>query len=525
MAVALPDWLDPLYAAPQMRAIDRWAIETRGIPSLDLMERAGAGLALTVDRLVPRGPIAIVCGKGNNGGDGFVAGRLLRGMGRQVRVLTLAPADDYHGDAAESLRGLEGGHEPFRSLALGDAAVIVDAILGTGSKGEPRDAAKDAIEAIAVASAVVVSADVASGVDASTGETAGVAVRATATATFAAAKVGHWIAPGKQHAGELRVIDIGIPVDAPVGAEVGLMTARVHALVPGRKAPGTKFSSGHVVVAGGSRGLTGAPCLASEAAMRAGAGYLTALVPRSLEAIFETRLLEVMTRGLPDYDGALTRDGVDAALVAAARCGALVLGPGLGRAGGTFDFVREVAARASVALLLDADGLNAHAGALDELAARSAPTVLTPHAGELGRLLGRSSHEIEAQRLRSAREAARCAQAIVVLKGDDTIVAAPDGRAAVNGLSAPALATAGTGDVLSGVIGALLSKGLEPFAAACAGVRRHAAAGRVAAAEHGADGVIASDVIAALPRALRGEPDHDGAPGVPPPADDLRPPP
>jgi NAD(P)H-hydrate epimerase len=350
-------------------------------------------------------------------------------------------------------------------------------------------------------------------------------VRATATGTFAAAKPGHWIAPGKRHTGELHVIDIGIPAGAPVGAEVGLMTARVHALVPGREAPGTKFSSGHVVVVGGSRGLTGAPCLASEAAMRAGAGYVTALVPRSLEAIFETRLLEVMTRGLPDYDGALTRDGVDAALVAAARCGALVLGPGLGRAGGTFAFAREVAARASVALVLDADGLNAHAGALDELAARGASTVLTPHAGELGRLLSRSSHEIEAQRLRSAREAARRAQAIVVLKGDDTIVAAPDGRAAVNGLSAPALATAGTGDVLGGVIGTFLAKGLEPFAAACAGVRRHAAAGRVAAAEHGADGVIASDVIAALPRASPGESDHDGVPGVPPPGDDLRPPP
>jgi hydroxyethylthiazole kinase-like uncharacterized protein yjeF len=158
-----------------------------------------------------------------------------------------------------------------------------------------------------------------------------------------------------------------------------------------------------------------------------------------------------------------------------------------------------------VTLLLDADGLNAHAGRLDELAGRTAATILTPHAGELGRLLGRSSDEIEAHRLRSAREAARRARAIVVLKGDDTIVAAPDGRAAVNGLSAPALATAGTGDVLSGVVGALLAKGLDPFTAACAGVRRHAAAGRAAAAAHGPDGVIASDVVAALPRALEGE--------------------
>jgi NAD(P)H-hydrate epimerase len=509
----LPDWLDPLYGAEQMRAIDRWAIEERGIPSLDLMERAGAGLALIVDRLVPRGPIAIVCGKGNNGGDGFVAGRLLRELGRRVRVLTIADAGEYTGDAAENLRRLEGAHERFAPAGLEDATVIVDAIFGTGFDGEPRAVAKDAIEAIAVREAVVVSADLASGVDASTGEAARVAVRATATATFARAKPGHWIAPGKQHAGELRVVDIGIPAGAPVGTDVGLIAARVHALVPRRAAQSTKFSSGHVVVAGGSRGLTGAACLACEAAMRTGAGYVTALVPASLETIFETRLLEVMTRGLPDDDGSLTLAGADGAVEVAARAGVLLLGPGAGRGESAFAFAREVAARARVALLLDADGLNAHAGAIDGLAARVAPTVLTPHAGELARLLGRSSEEIDARRLDSAREAARRARAIVVLKGDDTIVVAPDGTAAVNGLSAPALATAGTGDVLGGVIAALLAKGLEPFAAACAGVRRHAAAGRVAAAEHGPDGVIARDVIAALPRALGGEHDGEDAPG------------
>jgi len=326
-------------------------------------------------------------------------------------------------------------------------------------------------------------------------------VQATRTVTFASAKPGHWIAPGKQQTGELEVIDIGIPAGSPVQPDAGLITPRVHALVPGRSAPGTKFSSGHVVVAGGSRGLTGAPCLASEAAMRAGAGYVTALVPASLEAIFETRLLEVMTRGIADCDGALTQGAVGDALEAVERAGALVLGPGAGRSEDAFAFARELAARAKVPLLLDADGLNAHAGALDELAGRTAPTVLTPHAGELGRLLQRPSAEVDAHRLSSAREAARRANAVVVLKGDDTIVAAPDGTAAINTLSAPALATAGTGDVLSGVIAAFLAKGLDPFAAACAGVRRHAAAGGVAADEHGADGVIASDVIAALPRA------------------------
>ncbi len=505
--MSLPDWLDPLPGAEQMRAMDRWAIEQRGIASLDLMENAGAGLALLTDQTVPRGPIVIVCGKGNNGGDGLVAARLLRQIRSRVRVLTLADPDEYRGDAAENLRRLDGDHEPFSVAGLGDAAVIVDAIFGTGFRGAPEGPAADAIEAIAMLDAPVVAADVASGVDASTGAAAGVCVRATATGTFARAKPGHWINPGKQLTGALRVIEIGIPRGAPIDPDVGLLSARVHALVPGREAAGTKFTSGHVVVAGGSRGLTGAPCLAAEAAMRAGAGYVTALVPASLEPVFELRLLEVMTRGLADDDGALTARAAAAALEACERAGALVLGPGIGRSDGAFAFARRLAARAPVALLLDADGLNAHAGRLDRLAGRDAPTVLTPHAGELGRLLERPSAEIERHRLDSAREAAGRAQAVVVLKGDDTIVAAPDGRAAVNGLSAPALATAGTGDVLSGVIGAYLAKGVEPFAAACAGVRRHAAAGRVAAQEIGADGVIAGDVVAALPRALAAEPE------------------
>lgn len=504
------DWLEPLFGAEQMRAIDRWAIEQQKIASLDLMERAGAGLTVHTDRLFPRGPIAVVCGKGNNGGDGFVAGRLLRGFGRTVRVLLLAEPEAHSGDAAANLRRLDGAHEPFDPRALEEAAVVVDAILGTGFAGEPRGAAKDAIEAIAASGRPVVAADVPSGVDVSSGEAAGVSVVATATVTFAAGKPGHWIAPGKQACGERIVVDIGIPSGAPVPPDAGLLTGRVHALVPGREEPGTKFSSGHVVVAGGSRGMTGAACLAADAAMRAGAGYVTALVPASLEPIFEARLLEVMTRAMADSDGALVPDGVEQALEAIGRAGALVLGPGAGRSAGAFAFLRQVALRADRPLLLDADGLNAHAGRLDALAQREAPTVLTPHAGELARLLGTSSEDVGRRRLRSAREAARRAQAVVVLKGDDTIVARPDGLAAINDLAAPALATAGTGDVLSGVIAAHLAKGIDPFAAACAGVRRHAAAGRVAAEEHGAGGVIARDVIDALPRARRGEPAASG---------------
>ncbi len=468
------------------------------------MESAGAALASVVERVAPRGRIVVVCGKGNNGGDGYVVARLLRDLGRDVVVLTTSPVTELVGDARHHAELLPGAPaEAFSATHLDGATLVVDAILGTGAAGAPRGSARDAVEAIVASGVPVVSADVPSGVDASTGQVEGPAITAVATATFHAGKPGLWIAPGKSHTGVLAVCDIGIPHGAPVEpADVGLLTDRVLQELPTRGAHSTKFTSGHVLVTGGSRGLTGAPCLAAMAAMRAGAGYVTACVPSSLETIFEGRLLEVMTVGLPDRDGVLAADG--AALVAERakqRGGALVLGPGLGRDHSARTFARALAAVAEVPLVLDADGLNAHAGCLDDLAARAATTVLTPHAGELARLLDSSSEAVGAARLDHVRRAAADAGAIVVLKGDDTLVAAPDGRVAVSQGGAPGLATAGTGDVLAGVVGALLAQGLDPFTAACAAVQLHLRAGQLAAQHDGADSVIASDVVAALGRA------------------------
>jgi ADP-dependent NAD(P)H-hydrate dehydratase / NAD(P)H-hydrate epimerase len=502
---ALPDWLQGLPDAEAMRATDRWAIAEHGIPGIDLMERAGEGLAALVAELaIGDGPIAVVCGKGNNGGDGYVVARLLREAGRTVRVLTIAPIDELEGDAATNAERLPGDPpEPFSAAALDDAVVAVDALLGTGFSGAPRGPAAEAIDALNAWGGAVVACDVPSGVDASTGEVSGAAVRALATATFAAAKPGLWINPGKAHAGAVRVVDIGIPRGAPVDPpRVGLVhDAAVLALVPRRRAGWTKFTSGHVLVAGGASGLSGAPCLASEAAQRTGAGYVTACVPASIQTIFEIRLLEVMTRGLPDADGAHTEAGADTVLDLTARGGAVIVGPGLGRTDGATAFARRVVREAEIGIVLDADGLNAHAGDLTALAARTAPTILTPHEGELGRLLGIDSDEVRARRLHHARAAASQSGAIVVLKGDDTLVADPGGAVAVSPGASPALATAGTGDVLSGVIAAILSRGVDPFAAACAGVRLHARAGVRAADERGVDGVIARDVIEALPHA------------------------
>ena len=497
--MTLPAWLQGLPDPERMRATDRWAIEECAIPGVELMERAGRGLADLVLTVAPEGPIAVACGKGNNGGDGYVAARLLREAGRLVHVLTVVAVGELSGDARANAERVA-DVEPFAAARLADCAVVVDALLGTGFSGTPHGPVADAIDAINDAGLPVVAADVPSGVDAASGVVQGRAIRARATATFAAAKPGLWINPGKSHAGQVRVVDIGIPPRPPVEPpDVALIDDALLALLPSRSAGWTKFTSGHVLVAGGSRGLTGAPSLAAEAAQRAGAGYVTACVPASEQPVLAQRLLEAMTRGLPDDDGAHTADGVDEVLELASRGGALVVGPGLGRSEGAFAFARALLARAEVAVVLDADGLNAHAGDLAALAGRGAPTILTPHEGELARLLDVESSAVQARRLEHARAAAEQSQAIVVLKGDDTLVAAPGGLVAVSPGATGALATAGTGDVLSGVLAAVLSRNLDPFMAACAGVRLHARAGIHAAHDKGVDGVIARDVIEALP--------------------------
>lgn len=504
---ALPDWCEPLYDAAEMREIDRWAIERQGVPSLDLMERAGEAVVRAVQRLAPDGRLAVVCGKGNNGGDGLAIARLLRQAAREVAVVCLAERDELSADARANFDRLAG--EPPLALdgareLLDSAVLIVDAILGTGFEGVPRGLAAAAIEAIERAPGQVLSVDAPSGVDASTGQVAGVAVTARATVTFHAAKVGLWVAPGKRYAGEVVTADIGIPRGAPRDARAGLIDGAVLATLPRRAAASTKFTSGHVVVVGGSSGLMGAPAMASLAAMRAGAGYVTACVPASERHLLDVQLMEAMTRALPDVDGALATQALEPALAALERAGALALGPGFGREAASVELARELARRAAVPAVIDADGLNAHAGRLSELAGRQAPTVLTPHAGELARLLEIDSDEVERERLRRAREAASLSRSTVVLKGDDTLVASPDGLALVSRGGSPALATAGSGDVLTGAIAALLAQGLEALTAAAAGVLMHARAGREATGTLGAaEGVIATDVAAALPRARR----------------------
>jgi NAD(P)H-hydrate epimerase len=495
---------EPLYTAAEMRSAE----ETYPGPTIELMERAGQAVAGCVLRRYPGAQrVSVWCGGGNNGGDGLVAARHLHEAGRHVSIQLLADPARLEGDPAENLRRAQG-----LGLAFGDGAgpadVVVDALFGTGFTGAPRREAAEAIAMINESPAPVVAIDVPSGVDASTGEVAGEAVAAALTVTFHGRKVGLTIAPGRFRAGDVEVADIGLVHDETGHRRIG---PEILDLVPPRGPSDNKYSAGFVLVVGGSTGLTGAPCLTSESALRAGAGTVVACVPAGLNPVFEQRLLEVMTRPCDeDGEGRLHPSAADGILGHAARAGAVALGPGLGRTDGTRELVRILLEQLDLPVVLDADGLWAVAGNLGWVFARQAPTVLTPHAGELGRLLGLESGQVSARRLHAAAAGADDAGATVLLKGIDTLVASPGHGVLVSDLGNPGLATAGSGDVLTGIVAAFLAKGLEPrLAAAAAAAAQGIAAGR-AAEVRGSAGMIASDVTAVLSNVLstvsKGEP-------------------
>jgi NAD(P)H-hydrate epimerase len=488
-------WAEPLYAATEMRAAE----EAYGGSTLELMERAGKATAEAALRAWPearRG--AVWCGVGANGGDGLVVARELHAAGREAVVRLLGPEEKVSGDAAESLRRAREAGVTFVGEHV-PADLLVDALFGTGFSGAPRREAARWIEEMNAAEVPVLAVDLPSGVDASTGETAGPAVRAARTVTFHAPKVGLAVAPGRFHAGEVEAADIGLALSETRHMRV---SGRILELVPRRGPSDNKYSSGSVLVVGGSIGKTGAPSLTSEAAMRAGAGIVTACVPRSLNLVFEQRLVEVMTQPCADEDGYLTPGAADTILEAAERATAVALGPGLGRTEGVRGLVGFLLDRIDKPVVLDADGLWGIAGHLDWVFARDRPTVLTPHAGELGRLLGRKSDWVSARRLKAVQAGADEVGATVLLKGADTLVAAPGRGVLICDVGNPGLATAGSGDVLTGVVAAFLAKGMEPRLAAAAAAAACGVAADLAAERHGQAGLIARDVIEALSPAL-----------------------
>ena len=449
--------LEPLYTAEEMRSAEA------GHDVDELMARAGRAVAEAAMRRFPGARrFDAVCGGGANGGDGRIAVDVLRSAGRDAEV-----SDDVAG-----------------------SDVIIDALFGTGFHGEPREDAARKIEAINGAGVPVVAVDLPSGVDASTGEIAGACVRATLSVTMHGRKVGLEVAPGRFHAGEVVVADIGLEP-----AETGIALVRPEILdeVPRRQTEQNKYTAGTVLVVGGSRGLTGAPCLAAEAAFRADAGYVAVAGPESTLPVFEARLLEAVKLPCPEKDGRISLLALDPIAEFAAKAGSVALGPGLGRGEGPHELVADLLAQLDVPVVVDAD-------ALYELRpfGRSAPTVLTPHEGELARLLGEESSWVAAHRLDAVRRGAEQFGCVCLLKGADTLIAAPGEGVLVCALGRPALATAGSGDVLTGIVAAFLAKGLEPRLAAAA-----AAAGQqLASTLIPQAGAVASDVIAALPRVL-----------------------
>lgn len=496
----LPGWLDPLYDPDEMRAADRFAMEQRGILELELAEKAGAGLAAAAADLAVAGPVRVVVGPGNNGGDGLVAARLLREAGHEVDVLAPLALDGLGGVPRTNLDRLPGpAPRSFDAGALVGSGVILDALLGTGFEGAVREPLAGVIAEINAAGAPVVAGDVPSGVNAATGEVEGLAVRAGVTTTNHAPKIGLYVAPGSRHAGEVRVVDIGIPRGAPGAGVAGLISRRVLQLVPPRPRSGSAHGAGVVLVAGGARGSTGAPSMAAMAAMRAGAGYVRVAVPASVAPTVELRLLEALVHGLEEEDGRHVEAGARTVAELAAEAGSVVLGPGLDPASGVF--ARAVGVGVAAPMVIDADGLSAYASP-EALAERSGPTVVIPNPTELARLLGTAPEEVEAHRLASARALADRSGAIVALEGDGSIVVAPGGLVALGPGASGALATNGTGHVLAGLVGALLARHMDPFAATAAAVLARHTAGELAAARVGEDHTVAGDVIEALPRAL-----------------------
>jgi ADP-dependent NAD(P)H-hydrate dehydratase / NAD(P)H-hydrate epimerase len=495
---SLPGWLDGLYDPEEMRAADRFAMERRGILELELAEKAGAGLAVAAAEVAGGGPIRVVVGPGNNGGDGLISARLLREAGHEVDVIAPLALDGLAGVPRTNLDRLPGAPpRPFDPAAFAGSGAIVDALLGTGFEGVVREPLAEVIAAINAAGAPVVAADVPSGVNAATGEVEGPAICASVTTTNHAPKIGLYVTPGAWHAGEVRVIDIGIPRGAPEAGLIGLISRRVLRLVPAR--PRYAAGSDTVLVVGGVRASIGAPAIAAEAAMRAGTCYVRAAVPASVAPFMDLRLPGALIHGLAEEDGRHVETGARTIAGLAPEAGAVVLGPGLDGAEGAFS--RAVGSSTEVPMVIEAGGLSAYPSA-EAFSERSGFTVLIVAEAELGRLLGLPPEEVEARRLASTRALADRTGAVAVLEGDGCVVAAPGGPVALGPATSGALATNGTGSVLAGLVGTFLARGMDPFAAAAAAVLARSDAGNVAAARVGAGHTVAGDVIQALPEAL-----------------------
>ena len=504
-----------------MQALDRRTITEGRVAGLLLMERAGAGAAALIERKwAPlRGKrVTILCGKGNNGGDGFVVARLLRQRQAKVTVLLLAQASDLSRDAAVMYRRWlrvagASSSKPFRSseqaaAILTSSDCIIDALLGTGLSTEVSGLYREAIQLMNQAGRPIIALDIPSGIHADDGKVLGQAVRATATVTFGLPKLGLYVGAGIDHAGTVHLVDIGIPsayVDAVDSRTVLLTKAAVAKALPLRPTSSHKGTFGHAGILAGSVGKTGAAALAAQAALRIGAGLVTVGTPNSVNDVLEAKLLEVMTLPLPETKSrTLSRSGLDHVLSFMRTKSALAIGPGLSTHPETVELVQSLTKHLDRPSVLDADALNALASRASLLTACKIPPIVTPHPGEMARLeTDATAQTVNADRLGTARRFARERGVFVVLKGARTVIARPDGLLAICPTGNPGMATAGTGDVLTGMIVGLLAQGVPAWEAACAATYLHGSAGDLAAHQVGQAGMLARDLIDHIPYAIQ----------------------
>jgi len=510
-----------LVTASQMQELDRRTIEEGGIPGIVLMENAGRGAAELLVRSFPEartGSIAILAGRGNNGGDGFVIARHLKNWGIQVKVYLFSSIDEVKGDAGTNLRSwLAMGGELVEVVFKGDfagvkkefskASLMVDAIFGTGLHAEVKGFLKDTISFINALPQPVMAVDIPSGLDATTGQVLGEAIRADLTVTFCLAKIGQVIEPGVSHVGQLEVIDIGIP--RHLIREAAIKTSLIDpdeldmSLLDPRPAQSHKGDYGHLFVLAGSPGKTGAAAMVCSGAMRIGAGLVTLGIPASLNPILEAKLTEAMTAPLPDAgSGYLTADAVERIHQLLEGKTALALGPGISTESPVQEVIAKLIPKTTLPLVIDADGITALLSRLEILKQYKGSVILTPHPGEMASLAGITTQEVQADRIGVAKSCAASYNSIVVLKGNRTVIATPDQEIYINPTGNPGMASGGTGDVLTGMIGGLLAQGLSPLEAAKWGVFLHGLAGDLVAQEIGEIPLIASDIIDYLPDAL-----------------------
>lgn len=509
-----------ILGSEEKRRLDARAVDELGMPSMVLMENAARGVADVVsERWPPWSRVCILCGPGNNGGDGFAVGRHLALRGRRVLCWLAAPAERLRGDARAQYEvcrrgGIQVSAASPREIAawlrahVEPADVIVDALFGTGLTSALEGEWTELVDAIGASGCEVVAVDLPSGLAGDAATPIGPHVRATVTVALAAPQPAHVLWPAQDAVGALVVADLGLPPRAIEEATATLETlepARLAALVPRRAPDAHKGSAGHLLVWAGSEGKAGAAVLAARAAGRTGAGLVTVACPRGVQPTIAAGTFESMTLALPGDAGSAADDAASLAErveAAAAARSALAAGPGLGGGEALRQAVRRVVARCPVPMVLDADALNAFAGELDALSDRRAPAVLTPHAGELARLVGCASGDIQDDRPEAARQAAQRSAAVVVLKGHGTLVATPDGDLDLCLDGGPALATGGSGDVLTGMIGALLAQGLDVRDAARLAVGLHARAADRLVDRSSALSLLAGDLVEELPACL-----------------------